>query len=61
MTKVQIEHVRKRVNAAANFWADTKGVDYLEGLLWEEIKAYDKENFESYFLFKKELGACGYY
>lgn len=59
MTKLDV--IVERVNAAANMWADTVGVDYCEGLSLREIKEYDKENFESYMLFKKELGACGYY
>jgi hypothetical protein len=58
VTKLDI--IVERVNKAANFWADTKDVDYCAGLSLKEIKEYDKENFEDFFLFKKELSACGY-
>jgi len=50
----------KRVNAACNYWADTVGEDYCQYLSWEEIQEEDKSNKESWFLFKKELSACGY-
>ena len=54
------ELIVKRVNAAANFWADTEDVDYCESLTWKEILEYDKMNLEDFFLFKKELSKCGY-
>jgi len=54
------ERIVKRVNAASNFWAGTVDVDYLEYLSWKEILELDKENLEDFFLFKKELSACGY-
>ncbi len=57
MSKAQ---VIKRVNTACNFWADTFNEDYCECLSWEEVKETDKDNKEVFFMFKKELGACGY-
>lgn len=54
------DFIIKRVNAANNYWADTEGVDYCEGLTDKEILELDKENLEDFFLFKKELSACGY-
>ena len=58
MTKDEL--IVKRVNAAANFWAETEDVEYCESLSWKEILDYDKENLEDFFLFKKELSKCGY-
>jgi|GEM_PF-6723171 len=54
------KEIAKRVNAACNFFADTEDENYVAVLTREEILAEDATNKEMFFLFKKELGACGY-
>lgn len=54
------ERIYARVNAAANFWADTEDVDYCEGMSWKEILELDRENLDDFWLFRKELKECGY-
>jgi hypothetical protein len=41
VTKLDI--IVERVNKAANFWADTKDVDYCAGLSLKEIKEYERK------------------
>lgn len=49
----------KRLNAASNFFADTVGVDYLEGFSAAEVRAMDSEMRTSVRLFP-ELKKMGY-
>jgi hypothetical protein len=51
--------ITERVNAAMNFFADTQGVDYMEGFSEREVRAYDREVKEDLWVFP-ELRQFGY-
>lgn len=55
-----IERMNKRVNAVCNYFADTVDEDYISEMAIKEVSEMDAENREIFFLFKKELGKCGY-
>lgn len=48
-----------RVNAAMNFFADTKDVNYMEGFSAVEVMEYDSENKQDVWVFP-ELKKMGY-
>ena len=53
------QYILVRVNAACNFWADTKDIDYISFMSKEEILEQDTDNMGIAYLVK-ELWACGY-
>lgn len=56
---LEYANIIKRLNAASNFFADTAGVDYLEGFSAAEVRAMDSEMCTSVRLFP-ELKKMGY-
>lgn len=48
-----------RVNAAMNFFADTQGVDYMEGFTEAEVRAEDRDIQKDLWIFP-ELKRFGY-
>ena len=59
MTKELFETIRNRVNAAANLFAGTEGINYCAHMTASEVMATDRENREDLPLFP-ELEALGY-
>lgn len=53
------EDIVRRVNAAMNFFADTQGVDYMEGFSPSEVRAEDRDLQEDLWIFP-ELKRFGY-
>ena len=59
MNNQQFNVIRQRVNNALNFFSDTTGIDYCEGLSAAEIMQEDKINSDSVADFN-ELRKLGY-